>query len=171
MKRYSHLKQKLFIISSLILLLYLFLGFRLYSVEGNSMKPMLNPGDRVLVSRWSYGFPRILHTGFFLPWKKAAINDIIVFHSPVEQSLSIKRCIGRDGDLLTLEHDIYYLNGVPLSPGRIPPAASLHDGIIAPDWIFLAGDNRPESIDSRFFGPVSMEYVLGKVVYIRKRHG
>jgi len=171
MKRKSYLKRNLYIIALLLLFLYLFLGFRLYFVQGESMAPVFHTGDRLLVSRWSYGFPRIFHTGYYFQWKKPSIDDIMVFHSPLENSLSVKRCAGREGDTLMLIHDTFYLNGQPLPPGKLPPAAPFRDGVIAPDWVFFLGDNTGDSVDSRYYGPLSMEYVLGRVLLAGRHNG
>lgn len=155
-------------ITGFLILVYLFLGFRIYTVEGLSMSPALSPGSRVIVHRWSYGIPRFFRSGYYATWKKPERNDIITFYNPVEKTLSIKRCAGIPGDSLRLAHDVFFLNGQPLPPGRLPPAAPLENGLIPDSYLFFLGDNRPESLDSRFFGPVSMDYVVGKVVYWKK---
>lgn len=151
-------------IAGLCVFVYLFNGFRIYTVEGPSMEPALEEGAGVLVYRWAYGIPRFRKSGYYLTWKSPARNDIITFYNPAENVLSVKRCAGTAGDSLRLVRDVFYINDSPLPPGKIPPAAALQNGRIPEGYIFMLGDNPRESLDSRYFGPVSLDYVVGKVL-------
>src|SRR5690606_35486364 len=81
----------------------------------------------------------------------------------------IKRVIGLPGETISIVNDRVLIDGVPLeepylpAPPRMPdePAITLGD-----DEIFVMGDNREHSFDSRFFGPIPVEDVIGKAFWI-----
>ncbi|MDR1894393.1 MAG: signal peptidase I [Spirochaetales bacterium] len=151
-------------LSGIIISLYLFWGFRVYTVQGESMAPLLGSGSRILVNRWAYGVPRFFRAGYLAVWKMPGRNDIMTFYSPLDGALSVKRCAARGKDHLELRHDTFYVNGEALPRGAFPPAAPLSPGILERRQVFLVGDNASASLDSRYFGPVSLDRVVGRVI-------
>jgi signal peptidase I len=143
-----------------------------YMIPSTSMATTLVPGQRVLVDRVSYRF-RAIQRG-----------DIVVFHRPDDtKDILIKRVVGLPGDVLSIADGHLRLNGVPLNepyvdrvggvPEQTQPAdASSPDG--SPPWslerpftvpagtYFVMGDNRVDSLDSRYWGTVPRGDVIGR---------
>jgi signal peptidase I len=130
------------------------LAFNFSVVRGSSMSPHIHDGDRILVDHLSYVFTNVQH------------GDIIVLQYPLDPSLDyIKRVIGLPGDDVLIEHGRVYVNGELLDEPYVAETdgrASVRQRV-APDTFFVLGDNRPHSSDSREFGLVPRENVVGKV--------
>jgi len=124
-----------------------------YRVAGSSMMPAFIDGDRVLVCK----------TPGFFGQPRAGETIIARVHGEVV----IKRVAGTPGDTISLCHGCLHRNGV-LVDDAVP--ASFHDVCdVAPltlgaDEYFLLGDHRRVSIDSREFGPVHLQNIIGKVI-------
>lgn len=135
-------------------------------VDGESMMPTLQSGDRMVVNKVSYKVANIDH------------NDIIVFHSPEEKDY-IKRVIGLPGDTIEYKNDVLYRNDKQIEePYLAKFKAELQDGgtltedfklidytkkdIIPKGYVFVMGDNRRNSKDSRHIGLVPENKILGK---------
>jgi signal peptidase I len=127
-------------------------------VHGPSMAPTLLPEDILLVTR-----------GYDSPVR----GDVVVVQSPDPDDngeLLVKRVIGIPGDEVTVVDGMAVVNGegergpytVYVSPGDI----NVNLLTVPPGAIFLLGDNRPVSSDSRVFGPEPLELVMGRVVSI-----
>lgn len=129
-----------------------------YVVEGISMEPNFHTGEYVLVSRVSY-----LFSG---PQR----GDIVVFHYPNNPSQDyIKRVIGLPGDVVELRAQRVYVNDAaqddsyinePCSSGACRDA----QWVVGEGQVFVMGDNRNHSSDSRSFGPVDMQFVVGEAL-------
>lgn len=128
-----------------------------YQVQGTSMLPTLHSGDRVMVNKlaYKYGTPK---TG-----------QIIVFRSPVIPSQDwIKRVIGVPGDTISVRNDVVYINGKRYpepflkyrGSGNVPPTK------VPPGYLWVEGDNRPKSYDSRLFGLLPMANVKGRALMV-----
>ena len=135
-------------------------------VDGLSMMPTLHNGDRMIVSK--LGEPERF--------------DIVVFHAPEEKDY-IKRVIGLPGDKVEYKNDTLYINGKAIneeylqeykdqfSDGPLTEDFALKDIIdeetVPEGEIFVMGDNRRFSKDSRHIGTVSLDEVIGdtKVIY------
>ena len=148
------------ILETLVLSVFLFLVINAISarvrVDGFSMRPTLDDGQFVLVSRLAYRFGEFER------------GDIIVFNSPVEVDEDlIKRVIGLPGDIIKVENGIVYVNGTMLDEPYIaaPPAYS-GTWQVQEDQLFVLGDNRNDSSDSHAWGSVSEEEVIGKAILI-----
>ena len=159
------------LISALVLLGLAALTFwlartvRTAEVPSSSMEPTLKPGDLLLVrvDAYRHAQPRC--------------GDVVVFTDAKRGGLLVKRVIGAPGDEVLVRSGWVWLNGQPLSEpyaqgGRIfefPIYARLGQ-----DEIFVMGDNRDHTEDSRDFGPVKLSRLLGKVTAIiwpRERRG
>ena len=131
-------------------------------VDGHSMQPTFYADDRLVVSRVHYllGGPRR--------------GDILVFNS-LEQPgvMLIKRVVGLPGETVELRGQAIYINGEALDEYYIkePCRVSLsicHDKVwevLAENEYFMMGDNRNNSRDSRRFGPVPLNKIVGQVVF------
>ncbi|MBX3096746.1 MAG: signal peptidase I [Fimbriimonadaceae bacterium] len=142
-------KRKKFILTGFTLFLLLMLGFSVFSyfnfatavVNGDSMLPTLKPGRRLLFTR-AYWLVGEVHR-----------NDIVVLHDPTRDDVTIiKRVAGLAGDTI--------------DPLNVPRNYSLRNGPyqVPPGMVYLLGDNRAVSEDSREFGPVDAKEILGKIV-------
>ncbi|AUW94543.1 signal peptidase I [Sulfobacillus sp. hq2] len=131
--------------------------FESYEVEGISMLPTLHTGERVLVNKLIYDF------------ETPKTGQIIVFRSPVIKSQDwIKRVIGVPGDTISVENNVVYINGhryhEPFLKYRtsmnVPPTK------VPPGYLWVEGDNRPKSYDSRYFGLLPMKNVKGQAFVV-----
>ena len=140
-------------------------------VDGFSMMPTLHDQDRMIVNKISYTFG------------EPDRFDIVVFHAP-EQKDYIKRIIGLPGDTVEYIDDVLYINGEPIDEpyldeykqqvfdGPLTDSFTLLDipggqETVPEGHLFVMGDNRRNSKDSRHIGFVSMDEVVGKtnIVY------
>ncbi|MGL4790547.1 MAG: signal peptidase I, partial [Anaerotignaceae bacterium] len=124
-------------------------------VEGNSMAETLNEGDRVFVSRLMGTFG-LYNTG-----------DIVVFEKLENETpiKIVKRIIATEGDIVEIKDGKIYVNSVELQEDYI---SSPTDGelmvTVEEGHVFVLGDNREESTDSRFFGTINTKDVYAKVI-------
>jgi signal peptidase I len=126
-----------------------------FAVPSASMSPTLRPGDHVLVDKLAYrfGVPRR--------------GDLVVFHAPRGAELLLKRVVAVGGDLVGIEDGVLQVGGHAVSepfvnrrlvdsvyfgPVRVPAGA-----------VFVMGDRREDSVDSRSFGPVPRRLIVGRV--------
>ena len=131
-----------------------------YKVEQQSMEQTLLPGQYVLVDKLT---PR------FDPYKR---GDIVVFMPPQDtvpgQIPFVKRVIGLPGDVVEVKNGAVLINGQQLSepyvyPGQITEATGGQDQWVIPQGqVFVLGDHREESSDSRVFGPVPTKTIIGR---------
>ncbi|HVH64515.1 MAG TPA: signal peptidase I [Candidatus Acidoferrum sp.] len=159
-------RQKSFIrdtleIVFLALVLYVVIQYAVQTVHvlGSSMQRTLHDNDLLVASKISYK----LH-----PPQR---GDIIVFKPPDEASRDfIKRIIGMPGERIRIVNSVVYINDRVLHEPYLPEKwtynnnwpSSGQDYIILPDQYFVMGDNRNHSSDSRTFGPITLDSILGK---------
>jgi len=163
-------RRKVVILNRILFILFLFsllglLGFDIHLVSGSSMSPFLEQGDLVLSSPWIYGIPRILSSGYIFRWKEVGHNDILVYNSPVENRVSIKRCVALPGDRVDFKEGFFFINGEALPPAPHVPVGVFHDGFLDSEAYFLMGDNSRYSLDSRTYGPIKSDMIIGKAVF------
>ncbi|OGK17345.1 signal peptidase I [Candidatus Roizmanbacteria bacterium RIFCSPHIGHO2_01_FULL_39_12c] len=149
-------------IGSLFIVTYLFLVGP-NQVRGASMEPTFYSGEYILTSKITYKF-RNPHRG-----------DVIVFQSPKNPDIDyIKRIIGLPGDSVEVREGELYVNGQLLLENYISEKTNLWEGgylqenipITVPvNMLFVMGDNRPRSSDSREFGPIPIQDIVGEVFY------
>lgn len=148
------------LIETLVLAVVLFLAINAVSarvrVDGYSMRPTLEDGEFVLVNKLSYRFGEVKR------------GDIIVFHFPMNpQEELIKRVIGLPGDRVTVRDQRVYVNGQALSEPYIAQTP-LYQGewTVTDGHYFVLGDNRNNSNDSKDWGLLPAENVVGKAILI-----
>jgi signal peptidase I len=128
---------------------------RLPQVTGFSMEPHIRSGEYVLINTFAYriGAPRR--------------GDIVAFrHEGDARGVFIKRVIGIPGDRIRVDRGRVYLNGAKLDEPYVRHADARTFGeITVPiSSVYVLGDNRAESEDSRLFGPVSDGLLIGRAV-------
>ena len=143
----------------LMLVLFIFV-FKYVTVIGNSMKPTLHNQDKLII------------TSIFYTPKQ---GDIVVIDVPGEDEPLIKRIIATEGQTVTLDTEIWrvLIDGIPLEEDYQINITdrSMNEGVIIfpykvePGKVFVMGDNRNDSKDSRIIGAVDASKILGKVVF------
>lgn len=132
-----------------------------FYIPSSSMVSTLNIGDRVLVNKLSYRFGDVSR------------GDIIVFERPAGEADSeitdlIKRVVGLPGDVVEGQNGRVLVNGEPLDESYLDDGVTTgdFDAIEVPaDHLFMMGDNRGDSRDSRFFGPIPEDSVVGRAFF------
>lgn len=148
-----------------IILIFIFL-FRIVTVDGSSMNSTLEDKDRVIISHLNY---------------KPENDDIVVVNSSVLQKTLIKRVIGVAGDTVRIDYSkskVYvndkeisneHIDSTMLDKGMFDPSYKVSDGVyeyhVPQDSIFVMGDNRNNSTDSRTIGFISNDDVMGHVIF------
>lgn len=131
-----------------------------FVIPTGSMRPTIMEQDRVLAEKLTYRFSRGPRAG-----------DIVVFDDPMAQHPQlIKRIIATEGQTVEIQdNQVYvdgerldepYIHGTPSAPGTVPLPI-----VVPPGNVWLMGDNRPNSGDSRFFGPRPVETVRGRAFW------
>jgi signal peptidase I len=136
----------------LALVVHLFLA-QATVVYGQSMEPNLSAFQRLIIDKISYH----LHS----PQR----NDIVVIDLPNMDEMLVKRVVGLPGETVELRNGIVLINGEPLDES-FPHDFSLQTLsplILGPLQYFVLGDNRGNSNDSRSFGPIQRDYIVGRV--------
>ena len=126
-------------------------------IEGYSMLPSLEESDRLIVSQMAYRS------------EDPARGDIVVFDYPNNPDDEyIKRVIGIPGDILIIEDGAVYVNGEELEEDYTngPINGGMREVVVPEESVFVMGDNRNHSSDSRYWGPLPNEYIVGKAVFI-----
>jgi signal peptidase I len=147
-----------------ILVAMLIRGFLLqaFYIPSGSMEPTLFPGDYILVNRFVYDL------------QPPERGDIIVFRYPKDEHWDfVKRVIGLPGDVVE-EHDgRFRINGKPLderyvehTEGGLAPGMNMAALRIPKHQLFVLGDNRDASLDSRYWGTVNEHKVIGEAFLI-----
>jgi signal peptidase I len=143
-----------------------------FKIPTGSMESNLLIGDHLLVNKFIYG----LHPGFLakiLPYGEPKRGDVFVFKYPNNPEVAyVKRLIGMPGDTIEMIGRTVYVNGTALKesytqyidPGSV--YARYGPYTVPPGQYFAMGDNRDNSQDSRFWGSVPREYILGKALVI-----
>ncbi|MDI6615502.1 MAG: signal peptidase I [Syntrophaceae bacterium] len=150
-----------------------------FKIPSGSMKPTLLVGDHLLVNKFVYGVKIPFLRKTLIPVNNPERGDIVVFIYPVDRSKDfIKRVVGVAGDTLAIKNKRIYINGSPsddghgvhtdslIFPGSLQPRDNFGPVTVPPGHIFVMGDNRDESYDSRFWGFVDLRDVLGKAFII-----
>jgi signal peptidase I len=133
--------------------------FQAFYIPSESMVPTLKVGDRVLVNKLSYDLHDV-HRG-----------DIVVFKAPPAAQAGnikdlVKRVIGLPGDTLEARDGNIYVNGRRLEEPYLPKGTettNLPVTKVPAGYMFVMGDNRTASKDSRVFGPVKESAIIGRV--------
>ena len=131
-------------------------GFQVARVEGKSMEPTLQDQDRLIVNKAVYKF-----------FEDPRPGDIVMHYYPADPDKSfVKRIIAQPGDTVRIEDGTVYVNEAPF-PDAVPPEFRSREDygpeIIQDAFYFVMGDHRSNSSDSRTWGQVPKEYIVGKV--------
>jgi len=131
-----------------------------FVIPTGSMISTIEIGDRVLTDKLTYRF-----------FGEPAAGDIVVFDDPTGQhSQLIKRVIATEGQTVDIQGGKVYVDGQALSESYLDDKSTTPGTVEVPltiprDEVWLMGDNRPESGDSRFFGPQPTDIVRGRAFW------
>ncbi|MGI8485066.1 MAG: signal peptidase I [Thermomicrobiales bacterium] len=176
------------IMELLLIVLIVFGGTRLfllpYQVDGASMTPYLANGEHLFVNRTAYthiDLNDIINvlpgedrqgTNEFYPFSQPQRGDVIVLTPPVaSKDPYVKRVIGLPGETVTFYDGLVFINGEALTESYIKGAITTcrHGqwcAVAVPmDSVYVLGDNRTNSSDSRVFGPVHESSIIGKAIF------
>jgi len=127
-------------------------------IKGASMSPTLLDGQRFILFRCPY------------LWRAPRKGEIVVIRDPQDHDLSIKRIVALPNEMLEIRRDGVYVNGAKLSEPYLTAASALDSGHklikptrLGPAQYFVLGDNRDWSADSRIYGPVPRDFILGTI--------
>ena len=129
-------------------------------IPSESMLPTLKVGDHLMTDKISYQFKSIQR------------GDIVVFTPPAEAHIDedalIKRVIGLPGDSVSIQERTVYINGKPLKEPYLleKPREDLKPFTVPEDHVFVMGDNRNNSYDSRFWGPLPTDNIIGRAMFL-----
>jgi signal peptidase I len=173
-------------IEAIVIAIVLALAIRTFVVQAfkipsGSMEPTLLIGDHILVSKFIYGISIPFIDKKFFQLKTPARGDVVVFLYPMDESKDfIKRVVAVEGDTVEIRQKKVYLNGRPVEDPHAhftdstlygsDSTAQQRDNFgpktVPPGNIFVMGDNRDRSLDSRFWGFVDINKVRGKAFLI-----
>lgn len=171
MKKWKKRMKRMWILRAILLLsalLIIVLGYFVFipiEINGSSMIPTLNPEDKVIANMYS----------------KIDRFDVIVFRDENEQPV-VKRVIGLPGETISYENDQLYVDQKPIDESFLEDSSLqairgnwtsdfllsevMEESVIPAGSYFVLGDNRRLSYDSRYYGPVSEEAIIGEVMMV-----
>jgi|TARA_B110000285_G_scaffold135890_1_gene152288 signal peptidase I len=162
-----------------------------FQIPSQSMVPTLKVGDFILVSKWTYGIRLPVLRAKIIDVGSPERGDVMVFFPPHEERYFIKRVVGLPGDKIHVLNGVVFINGdkmeqtpsaeEPNSPRSVvmteklggvehmmqkrtsPTRLSQNFSAVVPEGhYFMMGDNRDNSSDSRVWGPVPEDRIVGK---------
>jgi signal peptidase I len=143
-----------------------------FQIPSGSMEDTLLVGDFLLANKFIYG-AKIPLTDVRLPSiRKPKRGDIIVFRAPHQDKDFIKRCVAVGGDTVELRDNTLYVNGTSVDEdyvsikGRATMGGNFGPQKVPPGYLFMMGDNRNNSQDSRAWGPLDERLIKGKAMIL-----
>lgn len=128
-------------------------------IVGESMSPTLLAGERKLLWLFHYRF------------REPERGEIVAIRLPQDDDLIVKRIVALPNEAVHIHDGAVFVNDKLLPEPYLPPKLETAPGPldnhryrIAPDCYFVLGDNRPDSIDSRYFGAVQKSWIVGKIL-------
>jgi signal peptidase I len=177
----GHLRENIeaILVAILIALFIRTFVVQAFKIPSGSMKQTLQIGDHILVNKFVFGVKIPYWNKTIIPIKSPQRGDIIVFKYPVDPNKDfIKRVVGVAGDVVESRDKQLYVNqkrvnheyGIHTDPHIISGSNKPRDNFgpitVPQNSLFVMGDNRDESFDSRFWGFVDLKAVNGKAFII-----
>ncbi|MBN2353971.1 MAG: signal peptidase I [Spirochaetales bacterium] len=134
-------------------------------VRGRSMEPTFKEGTPIFINKLAFGLSEPFHGAFLVRWGGPARADVVVFRNPEDGRLAVKRCLAVAGDALrVVGHELEF--GGRRIPLKYYQEAAIGESLtVPPGTVFLVGDNPDHSADSRTYGPVATDRLLGAVLF------
>ena len=135
-------------LASIMVATFAFAAIGFYTVEGSSMYPAISPGDRLLIYRWA----------------RIRKGDVVILSLPNSDQLAVKRVMGVPGDKVA-----FFGNFIRVADHQLPLKQKPHPELanadeVPVDSMFVAGDRIESSVDSRDYGFVPREAIIGRVL-------
>lgn len=153
--------QSIVVIMAIMVMVYLFV-MSPQEISGESMFPTFENGEYILTNKIEYKISEPKH------------GDVVVFKSPSNKDIDfIKRIIAVPGDRVKVINGKYYVNDKLVTENYLPAGLYTFAGsflrenteiVVPPGKYFVSGDNRPHSLDSREFGTIPKEDIIGKAM-------
>jgi signal peptidase I len=140
-----------------------------FYIPSGSMRTTLVEGDRLFVNRFIYGPELPGRLKELLPARSVRRGDVVVFRSPEDPTLDVvKRCVALPGDEVEIADGTLRINGLAVDESLYATAdrRDMPPRRVPADSYFCLGDNRPNSYDSRFWGPLPAHLVKGRAVLV-----
>lgn len=156
-----------------------------FKIPSGSMIPTLLVGDHLFVNKFIYGVKIPYFRTTIIPVSEPKRGDVVVFIYPQDRSKDfIKRVIGVAGDTIEMKNKKLFINGRPsadpfgvyddkeIYPASVQPRDNFGPVTVPKNSLFVMGDNRDHSLDSRFWGFVDLKDVQGKafILYWSRNH-
>lgn len=150
------------ILESVVLAVVLAAVIRIWFLEpfyipSTSMEPTLYPQDRIIINKIGYKF------------RQPERGDVVVFKYPLDpQRDFIKRVIALEGETIEVRDNCVFINGKRLEEPYLTDEVVAEFGpyVVPKDHLFVMGDNRNNSDDSRVWGPLNKKFLVGKAVFV-----
>ncbi len=171
---------KVFLLAAVIIIPIRVFLFQPFFVQGSSMVPNFHDGEYLIVNEFGYKKTEVGVAGyrFFTtdPFRELVRQEPVVFRSPQNNGqYLIKRVIGLPGETVKIERSkVMIANDIHPEGFVLDESEYLADTVVTtdmkaltlgPDEYFVLGDNRTASHDSRFFGPVDKDMIIGRVLF------
>ena len=135
-------------------------GLQVVEVMGESMVPTLRPTDHYLLKKWVYLF------------RAPQRNEVVVLSDPDDHGFSVKRIVATQGEIVVLREGKVFVNGQALAEPYLPAGMLTYGKTCSGEQVFrcgsdeyfVLGDNRSISVDSRTYGPVPRQNILGLIL-------
>ena len=180
-----------------LLIAAIFLGFtntfvlKTFYIPSSSMENTMLVGDHLFVNRFIYGTPRFAWESKIFPARPVERGDIVIFRSLENPEIDmVKRCVGLPGDTVEVRDKALWINGHWLDDSKFvvhrDPRVYHRDAYVSEQarrrdnfgpltvpagHYFCMGDNRDNSYDSRFWGPLPAQNVKGRPVFVYWSYG
>jgi signal peptidase I len=143
--------------------------FEIAVVPTASMEGTVLVGDHLFVSKVLDG-PLVPGTTWRLPrWGKVRRGQIVSFRAPGQEAIFLKRVVAVSGEAVEMRGGVLYVNDVPVTESyaaKCKYRADVNRQVVPPGDIYVMGDNRDNSEDSRAWGPVPVRSVVGKPLFV-----
>jgi len=150
-----------------------------FKIPSGSMEPTLEIGDHILVNKFLYGVKIPFTFISLFPLEKPRRGDVVVFIYPLDESKDfIKRVVAVEGDTVKIVNKKLFVNGAEVAdsyavykennifPAEVQKRDNFGPVTVPKDNLFVLGDNRDRSLDSRFWGFVPLQDLRGKAFII-----
>jgi signal peptidase I len=164
------------LILALVIRAYIIQAFK---IPSGSMIPTLLVGDHILVNKFLYGTKIPFSDKKILVLREPEKGDVIVFKYPENPKKDfIKRVVATEGDVIEERNKVVYVNGKAIAEpyarhfdrtfrsGGMDPRDNFGPLVVPEDKLFVMGDNRDQSYDSRYWGFVDLKAIRGKALLI-----
>ncbi|ATQ15202.2 Signal peptidase IB [Borrelia miyamotoi] len=168
MKILKLIKQELALITLALLLMLalikIFLSFHL--VKGYSMSPILLEQDWIINNKLAYGIRLNNKDAYIILWNTPKKNEMVLIKDPITQKISVKKIFAIPGEkFIKLEKNVISIHNLNFKIDEKQHLKKLESRYIPKDYYLVIGENRQVSLDSREYGFINMNDIIGKIIY------